>query len=161
MLKIEIVEKNQYDELIQLLHESFGTVAEEFKNTKENSKNNAAFITKEELVEKINNGLLMFGAKLENELVGCIGIKQSKNKELFYIGKLGVKLKNRHNGIGKALLDYSVIEIVDMGGREISIGIIDDNVVLKNWYCKNGFIEYEIKDVEYLPFRVCLIKMII
>jgi ribosomal protein S18 acetylase RimI-like enzyme len=161
MIEIDPIEPGQFDELIELLHESFKTVADEFNITKENSRNNSAFITKEELLEKISKGLIMFGAKVDNELVGCIGIRNAKKEGVFFIEKLGVKPKNRHHGIGKSLLDYSVIEIVNRGGKEISVGIIDDNDVLKRWYFTNGFMEYEIRDVEYLPFTVCLMKLVI
>jgi len=101
----------------------------------------------------------MYGAKNNGTLVGSVGIKKSKTDNRYYIEKLGVDPKFRHNGIGKSLLDYAVIQIVNAGGKEITIGIIDDNDQLKGWYYNNGFIEYEIKQYDYLPFAVSLMKM--
>jgi hypothetical protein len=43
---------------------------------------------------------------------------------------------------------------VEFGGNKITIGIIDENTVLKDWYSANGFIHTGVKRYEHLPFAV-------
>jgi diamine N-acetyltransferase len=159
MNKIQKITYDQYDEILELFHESFGTVAKEFNITKENSKNNAAFMSKTDLEKAIEKGISLFGMIRKKELLGCVGIMKTENVGLFYIEKLCVKSEFRHQGIGKTLLEYAIKEIRNLGGKTISIGIIDENLKLKTWYTINGFLEYEVKKIEYLPFTVCLMKM--
>lgn len=45
----------------------------------------------------------------------------------------------RNAGIGGKLLDYAVKQIIDMGYREISIGVDQDNVSALHLYRKKGF----------------------
>ncbi len=65
----------------------------------------------------------------------------------------------RHFGYGKKLLDKAFNEIRERKARYVSIGIINENTVLKRWYLQNGFIEYETKKYDHLPFTVCLLGM--
>jgi diamine N-acetyltransferase len=157
--EIKEIEIDHYDKVIELLHESFRTVASEFKITEENSKNNAAFVTIEELQNSIANGLKLYGMFIDRELIGCVGIRRKEHGEIFEIEKLGVLPQKRHKGFGKELIEYASSLIKNLGGKTISIGIIDENTRLKNWYTEIGFREYEIKKIEYLPFTVCLMEM--
>jgi hypothetical protein len=43
-------------------------------------------------------------------------------------------------------------------GVKVSIGIINENTILKKWYADYGFIETAIKEYSHLPFNVCLME---
>lgn len=75
-------------ELADVLQRSFLTVAEEFNLTKQNAPTNQAFVTPESLKAAINNGLKMFGFMENDKIIGCIGIKASKDSSIFYIERL-------------------------------------------------------------------------
>jgi diamine N-acetyltransferase len=47
----------------------------------------------------------------------------------------------------------------DNMGRQVSIGIIDDHTVLKNWYLGLEFKETNTKQFAHLPFTVCFMEM--
>jgi ribosomal protein S18 acetylase RimI-like enzyme len=141
----------------EIIRNSFITVADAFGLTIKNAPTNPAFITAEDLQKSIEKGLDLYLKYLADEAVGCIGIQMSKSsKEAYYIERLSVLPEKRHLGIGKSLLDFACAEINKKGGKEISIGIINENKILKEWYIEYGFIEKAIRIYEHLPFTVCL-----
>lgn len=52
-------------------------------------------------------------------------------------------------------------KIIRSGGKRIFIGLINANTVLKEWYAKQGFVTYEVKTFEHLPFDVCMMEKIV
>ncbi len=157
MLEIRKLNKEkELNDLLVVIQESFLTVAKDFNLTKENAPTNPAFITMDKLVEAIGNKLDFYVAAENNRIVGCIGIQPGKKEKEYYIERLAVLPEYRHFGYGKKLLDKAIDEIRKRNARYISIGIINENKVLKEWYSKNGFIEYETKKYDHLPFTVCL-----
>lgn len=141
----------------EIIRNSFITVADDFGLTVNNAPTNPAFITYENLQKSIEKGMELYIKYENNDAVGCVGIQRSSsNKEIYYIERLAVLPEKRHLGIGKSLLDFAFYEVNKRKGKEISIGIIDENKVLKKWYIEYGFIEKETKIYEHLPFTVCL-----
>lgn len=155
---IRPIKRESLDRLLEVLHESFSTVAVEFGLDRGNNPTNGAFIEKSDLERLIEKGLMVYGYYEKGMIAGCVGIKQGDRSDVFYIEKLGVLPGNRHCGIGFDLLQFAEGEIRNRNGKVISIGIIDKNEKLKTWYRKNGYSEYEIKSYKHLPFDVCLMK---
>jgi ribosomal protein S18 acetylase RimI-like enzyme len=155
---IEITTDEQKHELVKVIRESNATVAKEFNLTMENAPTNPAFITHDALVDSMNKGLTMYGFYEGKRLVGCVGIQDSKKDNTFYIARLSVLPEYRHNNIGMRLLDFAFEEIKSGNGKIASIGIINENEVLKNWYKKYGFEETGLKTFDHLPFTVCFLQ---
>lgn len=156
---IRIIESQTRNSLLNVLHKSFRTIADEYSFTQENNPKHGSFITREELDQLISNGLEMYGYFENTELIGAVGIRKGKTEEMYYIEKLCVLPDKRHKGIGRALVKYSINEIKNRGGNIFSIGIINKNKKLKNWYKNIGFMEYEVKEFSHLQFAVCFMKM--
>ena len=151
----------QYDfsKLAKLLNKAFSTVAEEFGLTKENSPTNNAFITGEELKSQLTDNREFYVYKNDAGYTGFIAIEQSLNTPgTFYIEKLAVNPDYRHSGIGQHLMDFASDRIKELGGKRISIGLIDSNTILKKWYSKQGYAVFETKHFEHLPFDVCMME---
>lgn len=53
---------------------------------------------------------------------------------------------------------FAISKIKSLGGKCVSIALIDSHKVLKNWYLNQGFSETGTKDFERLPFRVCFMN---
>jgi hypothetical protein len=51
--------------------------------------------------------------------------------------------------------------VKELGGHKISIGIIEENTVLKRWYSNNGFIHLGTKTFDHLPFTVGFMEAVI
>ncbi len=96
----------------------------------------------------------MFGAFIEGICVGCVGVEEAEESS-YWFKKLAVLPEYRHKGYGKALVDFVFDYAKECGGERISIGIIDENHILKNWYLEYGFEEVEKKTFIHLPFTVC------
>lgn len=149
----------EIDTLCSLLRESFKTVADDYQLTKENSPTNNAFITPELLQKNIDKGLILFGIRQDDRLVGCVGICKASSDDCYYIEKLCVLLAYRHLKLGQRLLDYAITEIAKRKCNQISIGIINENVQLKQWYVRKGFVEQKVVKYPHQAFTVCFLSM--
>lgn len=150
---------NDLSAIVQVLNVSYGTVAKDFGFTKDNNPTNNAFINESTLRTQLNKGIDLYAMSLDNKIIGCIAIEKSaKEIDTFYIEKVSIVPESRNQGLGVKLMDFATSKIKGLGGKSISIALIDSNTKLKNWYCSQGFKETETRDFEHLPFRVCFMN---
>jgi diamine N-acetyltransferase len=159
---MEIFQVSQGDDLsaiVHILNVSHGTVAEGFGFSKETNPTNNAFIDELTLKAQLSKGIELYALSIQGKWAGCIAIEKSA-KELgtFYIEKVSVVPEFRNRGLGVKLMDFATSKIEGLGGKRISIALIDSNAKLKMWYAAQGFIETGTKDFEHLPFRVCFMR---
>jgi diamine N-acetyltransferase len=156
----ELRSAEELEQCVNLLRVAFGTVAKEFDLTEESAPSNAAFTTFENLSKHLQNGLTLFGMFIGTSIVGCVAIKQAKQKEaVYYIERLAVAPENRHCGYGGQLLSFAIERIAISGGTKASIGLMDNNDRLKKWYSTKGFVQHDCRRIEHLPFKVCFMSM--
>ena len=159
MIEIQPIDvEHEIEKLLSVIRASFLTVAQEFNLTQANAPTNAAFLTMEALKESIAHALDFYVAKERGDIIGCVGIQPGKHKGDYYIERLAVLPKYRHHGVGTKLLAAAILEIRHRNAKRISIGIINENRPLKEWYEKHGFREYDTKTFDHLPFTVCLMS---
>jgi diamine N-acetyltransferase len=145
---------------VDLLRAAFGTVARDFFLTEQSAPTNAAFTTLENLHRHLQNGMALYGVFCGALLVGCVAIKKSKwDERVFHIERLAVSPEKRHRGYGEQLLSFAVELIRENGGTTASIGVMDNNDRLKNWYRSKGFVQHDCRRIEHLSFRVCFMSM--
>ena len=141
---------------LSVIREAFGTVADDFGFTRESNPTNAAFISEKDLVslsEKSN----CYGLFADGIPAGFFALEKG-NETVWYLEKLCVHPSCRHKGLGSCLLDRAFEEAAVLGAEELSIGIINENTVLKKWYRDYGFSETGTKVFPHLPFTVCFMK---
>lgn len=159
-MEVEI-KKITGDEMLEksltVIRRAFLTVADEFNLTEENCPTNGAFIGIDELREMKGKGIAMFGLSVNNEQVGFVAVEKA-NDEVFYIEKLAVLPEYRHNGYGRMLLDFAFEHVKNNNGKKVSIAIINENKILKDWYTSYGFTETMVKEFPHLPFKVCFME---
>jgi ribosomal protein S18 acetylase RimI-like enzyme len=153
----EIKDFTELTRSVQVLRDSYMTVASEFKLTRENCPTNAAFITFEQLKHLMERGAEFFGWYDTNKLIGCVAIEHA-GEQVYYMEKLAVLPEYRHRGYGRGLADFVYSYVKEKKGERISIGIIDGNRLLKEWYKKQGYVEKGIKEFNHLPFTVCFME---
>lgn len=163
MVKIDpVLQGENLSDMVKVLNESHGTVAEEFGFTRETNPSNSAFIDIIGLNEVMKKGVQLFKLVVDNMPAGCIGIeKSSKEEATFYIEKVSVIPAFRNKGFGVLLMNFATEEIKKSGGKTISIALINENTKLKNWYINLGFIETAIKKFPHLPFTVCFMNKVV
>lgn len=156
--EIKIVETDdEINESTRIIRESFMTVADKFRFTKDNAATNPAFLETEDLCKMKEKGIKMFGFYENNVQVGFVAIEKART-DIFYMEKLAVLPRARHKGYGQRLLDFVMQYVEENYGNVVSIGIINDNTILKDWYKNYGFVETELKKFKHLPFDVCMMK---
>lgn len=156
---IKITGQSDFVSLAKLLNEAFSTVAKEFGLTKENCPTNNAFIAAEDLKSQLADTRVFYGYEDKSKMIGFIAIERSsRDPDTFYIEKVAVHPTFRHQHIGRKLMDFASERIKELGGKRISIGLIDSNIVLKKWYHNQGYSFVEVKTYEHLPFDVCIME---
>ena len=155
----EINFKSEKLQLLEVIRTAFITVAKEFNLTENNAPTNPAFLSMDRLEEAVKQGVEFYVLTEENHIAGCVGIQPGREDGEYYIERLAVLPEARHQGVGRKLLKHAIELIRGKGSSRISIGIIDENIVLKQWYLKQSFRELGNKKFEHLPFTVCFMVM--
>jgi ribosomal protein S18 acetylase RimI-like enzyme len=155
---IREIEEKELEECASVIRAGFITVAEEFGITRENTPTNGAFLQKDRLLEERAKGHRMYAAVQRTKVIGYMQLEKS-TPELYFLQKLVVLPEYRHLGIGRELLDYARNKVAEWEGTKISIGIIEENTVLKNWYLAYGFVTTATRKFEHLPFTVGFMEL--
>ena len=155
---IQVENKEQLNICLEIIRNSFLTVAGEFGLTENNCPSHTAFITMDKLKMQFDDGRPMFLFYQGDIPVGYFSLAKCSDEE-WELNNLAVLPEYRHLGIGKAMVDYAVAMVKTYGGKRMSIGIIEENVVLKDWYFKLGFKHISTHRFVHLPFTVGFMKM--
>lgn len=153
----QIAEESALKEGMEVIRSAFMTVANEFNITIENASTNPAFIELRHLLKMRDKGIAMFGGFTGSKMAGFVAIEK-KDERVYAMERLAVLPKYRHMGLGKKLMDFVFESVKKNQGEKVTIGIINENHVLKNWYMEYGFVETELRNYEHLPFTVCLME---
>ena len=154
------VTADQLERCVQVIRESFLTVARDFGLTTENCPTNGAFIKTERLVADLDKGNRMYGLYRGDDMIGFMQLEQGK-EGAFILEKLAVLPACRHYGCGKMLLDFAMDTARSLSGNKLLAAIIEENTVLKQWYLDNGFTHTGKKKFEHLPFTVGFLEAVI
>ena len=154
---MRVIRVNESDEAldtsVEVIRQSFRTVAEELNLTPENAPTHPSFVTLDQLEELRKKGLVFYGYFLDNSQVGFVAMEKADDS-LYYLEKLAVLPEYRHNGYGRELVRFVLDTAAAEGARKMSIGIIYEQTVLKDWYKDIGFKETGTRKFEHLPFTV-------
>lgn len=142
---------HELDQCAEVIRRGFATVAIEFGLTVENCPTNGAFIKTERLVSDKRRGNKMYVLTVDEGIIGYMQIEKVVNNN-YELQKITVLPDSRHEGYGKILLDYAKEKVRELHGSKITIGIMEENEVLKQWYIKNGFIHVGTHKFNHLPF---------
>ena len=154
----KITSKEQLNICLDIIHRSFITVADEFGLTKDNCPNHTAFMPIDKLIRQYESGADMFLYQHNGEYVGYFSLVN--NGESVELNNLSVLPEYRHLGIGKEMVEYAKeYTVKNSSAKKISIGIIDDNSILKSWYSSLGFVHTGTKKFEGLPFTVGFMEL--
>lgn len=145
---------------VKVIRESFATVARDFELTEQNCSNHTSFIKLEKLQNQFNKGILMFGYFCDDEIVGYVSLTKIDNL-IYELNNLAILPEYRHKGYGTELMDFCKEKVKELGGGKITIGIIEENSTLKNWYAAYGFIHTGTQRFVHLPFTVGFMELVV
>ena len=136
-----------------LIRNCFTDVAERFGLSLENCPKHPSNCTDEWIENDFSRGVTYYILESNGMAVGCVALEKV-NSDLYYLERLGVLPEKRRKGLGRALVDHVIFQANAYGAKQISIGIIADDTILRRWYQKIGFVAGDTKDFEHLPFLV-------
>jgi ribosomal protein S18 acetylase RimI-like enzyme len=139
--------------LSSLIRYSFRTVAERFNLTSENCPKHPSNCTEEWIQNDVFRGVVYYILECNGIPAGCAALEKAP-PDLSYLERLAVLPEVRKRGFGKTLVNHVFDQAKDSGARQMSIGIVSDDIELKGWYRNIGFVEGETKEFTHLPFMV-------
>ena len=150
---IKEIDRNDIPKCVQVIRNSFLTVAEEFGFTVENAPRFTAYATTEDRLfyQLDNEHRLMYAYYSDDEIIGYYSLLLQDNKEC-ELNNLCVLPQYRHKHFGTDLLNDAYIRAWESGCTKINIGIVEENKVLRKWYEDNGFIHIGTKKFDFFPF---------
>lgn len=151
--------RDEVPAVVELIKESFMTVADEYGFTKENAPRFTAFATTPDRLYWHMDGehRPMFVFEEEGSLRGYYSLLLQENGEC-ELNNLAVLPAYRHKGIGKQLLEHAFAIAKDAGCRIVKIGIVEENTVLRKWYEQYGAIHIGTEKFDFFPFTCGYMK---
>lgn len=150
---IKAVEKNDIAECVNVIKESFLTVADEFGITIENAPGFTAFAMTEKrlLSHLIEEHRLMYEFLDKGTIVGYYSLLLQDNNQC-ELNNLCVMSAYRHKGIGEELLKHAFNVVQELNCNKINISIVEENKVLRKWYESFGFVHVGTQKFDFFPF---------
>lgn len=150
-----MIKKVNLDDLqscADVIKESFITIAEKFDITQGNAPSYVAFsVNSEKLKEQYLNGREMYVYTLDEQMIGFFSLDFSgKSCEL---NNLCVLTEYQHNGVGRELLNFAINRAFEKKSDKLTLSIVEENTVLKEWYASFGFIHTHTKKYDFFPFN--------
>lgn len=138
---------------VQVIRESFGTVAAEFGLTQENAPRFTAFaVTAERLEAQWRDPRrTMYVYEAQGEIAGYASLLSLEDGGC-ELNHLCVLPAQRHRGIGGRLLEHAFSEARRLGRFRMEIGIVEENRKLRRWYEGHGFAHTGTKKFDFFPF---------
>ena len=150
---IKKIDEQNISECVNVIKESFATVANEFGFTPTNAPGFTAFSMTE---EKLKNQLLeehrlMFAFYEQENILGFYSLALQDNNEC-ELNNLCVLPSARHKNIGKKLLEHAFQSAKELNCAKMNIGIVEENKLLRNWYESFEFIHKGTEKFDFFPF---------
>lgn len=143
---------------LRIVRTAFATVAARLGLTVGNCPTHPSFITIEGLEKIRDAGMTLFGLFEGDEQAGFVAVEDAGGG-VWYLEKLAVLPERRRAGYGERLVRHALEYIRSRGGRTVSIGVIDEDLPLRRWYARFGFVATARKRYPHLPFAVCFMEM--
>jgi len=144
--------------ILDILVRSFAGVAQRFGLTPENCPKHLAFCTAERLEQDVARGLQFYLLEDNETACGCVAMEHPK-PEVVYLERLAVLPEFRSKGFGRALVRHVLDQAKAVGVQRVEIGIIAEDVELKQWYERFGFAQTGTRTFEHLPFVVAFMAV--
>ncbi len=150
---IREIRQDDIAQCVNVIRESFGTVAKDFGFTEENAPRFTAFATtKERLDWHLNSEHRpMYGYYEDGKIVGYYSLLLQDNREC-ELNNLCVLPEYRHKKLGHKLLENAFDNARKMNCNKMNIAIVEENQVLRRWYEDHGFLHIGTQKYDFFPF---------
>lgn len=134
-----IKEITNYDELkesLEIIIKTYKDRDEKMNLSNENNHRHSN-MTYEELKERFDNGIKMYGYYNEEKLIAYLSLEEKEDE--IKIRDIVVLPEYQNKGIGRILLDWAKEQTIKSKKSKLILRFIYDNKKLKEWYEKYGF----------------------
>lgn len=134
-----IKEITNYDELkksLEIIIRTYKDRDEKMNLSNENNHRHSN-MTYEELKERFDNGIKMYGYYSEEKIIAYLSLEEKENE--IKIRDIVVLPEYQNKGIGRTLLDWAKEQTIKSNKSKLILRFIYDNKKLKEWYEKYGF----------------------
>lgn len=147
------VEKAQLPECLEVMHAAYDVTAKQFGLTADNCPYRGnADLPLDELAAEFDSGAAMFGWRENGYTAGFLSIRV--DGDTAKINDLVVLPEHWHKGIGSELINCAKRFARERGVINLTLGMIDDNELLRRWYERHGFVTVRRKKFAGAPFTV-------
>lgn len=155
---VKVVDERALAACLPVIRRAFRTVMDDMGLTEKDVPTSAAFMTLDTLRTLWASGTQTFALIESGRPVGCVSLRPASRMGVFDLERLAVAPEARHRGHGTALLDQAFAVARAEGATVVSIGIIEENSMLKQWYEAYGFVACGTRTFDHLPFTVCFME---
>lgn len=149
---IRPLRREDIPQAVEVIRESFATVAEEFGFTGENAPRFTAFaMSGERLSRQLERGRPMFALFADGAMAGYYSLDPGEG-EACELNNLCVRPGYRHEGLGGALLEHALAQGRERGFSRMTLGLVEENRVLRAWYEAWGFTHTGCRKFDFFPF---------
>ncbi|MCR5249907.1 MAG: GNAT family N-acetyltransferase [Lachnospiraceae bacterium] len=150
---VRTINEDDIEQVVSVIRESFGTVADELGFTEENAPRFTAFATDAERIglQLNEEHRPMYGYFDGDRLLGYYSLSPQE-EGMCEINNLCVLPGHRHQKIGELLLLDSFSRSDESGFAKMNIGIVEENRTLRAWYEKYGFVHLGTQKFDFFPF---------
>ena len=145
---------------VQVIRNSFQTVAAEFGFTEENAPRFTAFATTEErLIWHLEGEHRLMYLDEEDGIIRGYYSLRLDDQGTCELGNLSVLPEYRHRGIGSALLKHAMETARARNCTVMKLSIVEENTVLRAWYERNGAVHIGTEKFDFFPFTCGYMKI--
>lgn len=137
----EITNYNELKESLEIIIKTYKDRDEKMNLSNENNHRHSN-MTYEELKERFDNGIKMYGYYNEERLIAYLSLEEKEDE--IKIRDIVVLPEYQNKGIGRILLDWAKEQTIKSKKSKLILRFIYDNKKLKEWYEKYGFSVTEI-----------------
>ena len=130
---------NDREVLVKLIRNSFRDVADRFALTKDNCPKHPSNCISSWIEYDFSRGVHYFISYENEKPIGCVAIGKP-NADVCYLERLSVLPEMRGKHFGIRLVQHALEFAASEGVSKVSIGIIDEQTELKEWYIQLGFV---------------------
>lgn len=137
----EITNYNKLKDSLEIIIKTYKDRDEKMNLSNENNHRHSN-MTYEELKERFDNGIKMYGYYNEEKLIAYLSLEEKEDE--IKIRDIVVLPEYQNKGIGRILLDWAKEQTIKSKKSKLILRFIYDNKKLKEWYEKYGFSVTEI-----------------
>ncbi|MBO7452854.1 MAG: GNAT family N-acetyltransferase [Clostridiales bacterium] len=140
-------------ECVKVIRSAFKTVADDLGFTEENAPRFTAFATDDRRLyyQFVEEHRPMYVFEKDGKIIGYYSLAILNDDEI-ELNNLAVLPDQRHNGIGKKLLEDCFSRAQKRGAKKVKIGIVEENKILRKWYESFGFVHTDSVKYDFFPF---------